>query len=74
MTAARRSPSWPPRSAASPATSPSDYEARDVPGRFYLYEVYARLGAFGEHLQTQSVHDFIAAIPTLSTTTPGSLV
>jgi quinol monooxygenase YgiN len=32
------------------------YEARDVPGRFYLCEVYASAAAFGEHLQTQPVH------------------
>ena len=34
------------------------YEARDVPGRFYLYEVYASAAAFGEHLQTHSQHDW----------------
>jgi quinol monooxygenase YgiN len=50
------------------------YEARDVPGRFYLYEVYASAAAFAEHLQTQPVHDFIAAVPALSTAQPGSLV
>jgi len=50
------------------------YEARDVQGRFYLYEVYASAAAFGEHLQTQPVHDFIAAVPALSTARPGSLV
>src|ERR1700729_592454 len=50
------------------------YEARDVPGRFYLHEVYASAAAFGEHLQTQPVHDFIAAVPALSTARPGSLV
>ena len=50
------------------------YEARDVPGRFYLYEVYASAAAFAEHLQTRPVHDFIAAVPALSTAQPGSLV
>ena len=50
------------------------YEARDVPGRFYLYEVYASAAAFAEHLQTQPVHDFIASVPALSTAQPGSLV
>ena len=50
------------------------YEARDIPGRFYLYEVYASAAAFAEHLQTQPVHDFIAAVPALSTAQPGSLV
>ncbi len=39
------------------------YEARMYPACFYLYEVYATAAAFGEHLQTQSVHDFIAAVP-----------
>jgi Antibiotic biosynthesis monooxygenase len=29
------------------------YEARDVPGRFYRYEVYASAAAFAEHLQTR---------------------
>jgi quinol monooxygenase YgiN len=28
------------------------YEARDAPGRFYLYEVYASAAASAEHLQT----------------------
>ena len=50
------------------------YEARDVPGRFYLYEVYASAAAFAEHLQTQPVHDFIASVPARSTGQPGSLV
>jgi quinol monooxygenase YgiN len=50
------------------------YEARDVPGCFYLCEVYASAAAFTEHLQTQPVHDFIAAVPALSTAQPGSLV
>ncbi len=50
------------------------YEARDVPGRFYHYEVYASAAAFGEHQQTQPVHGFIAAVPALSTARPGSLV
>jgi quinol monooxygenase YgiN len=45
-----------------------------VPGRFYLYEVYASAAAFAEHLQTQPVHDFIAAVPALTTAQPGSLV
>lgn len=50
------------------------YQARDTPGRFYLYEVYASAAAFDDHLQTQHVHDFIAAVPALSTARPGSLV
>jgi quinol monooxygenase YgiN len=50
------------------------YEARDVPGRFYLYEVYASAASFAEHLQTQPVHDFIASVPAFSTAQPGSLV
>jgi len=50
------------------------YEARDAPGRFYLYEVYASAAALAAHLQTQHVHDFIAAVPALSTAQPGSLV
>ena len=50
------------------------YEARDTPGRFYLYEVYADGAAFATHLQTDHVHTFIAAIPDLSTSDPGSLI
>lgn len=50
------------------------YEARDTPGRFYLYEVYTDAAAFDAHLKTGHVHAFISAIPTLSTGGPGSLV
>ncbi|MCU1647314.1 MAG: hypothetical protein JWN03_7589 [Nocardia sp.] len=49
------------------------YEARDIPGRFYLYEIYTNAAAFDAHLATDHVHDFIASIPTLSTGGPGSL-
>jgi quinol monooxygenase YgiN len=48
------------------------YQARDRPGRFYRYEGYASAAAFDEHLQTQHVLDFIAAVPALSTARPGS--
>ena len=50
------------------------YEARDTPGRFYLYEVYTDAAAFDAHLKTDHVHVFISAIPALSTGGPGSLV
>jgi quinol monooxygenase YgiN len=50
------------------------YEARDTPGRFYLYEVYSDAAAFAAHLQTDHVHTFISAIPDLSTGGPGSLI
>lgn len=50
------------------------YEARDTPGRFYLYEVYADAAAFAAHLKTDHVHAFISAIPDLSTGGPGSLI
>jgi quinol monooxygenase YgiN len=50
------------------------YEARDTPGRFYLYEVYTDAAAFATHLQTEHVHTFISAIPELSTGGPGSLI
>ena len=50
------------------------YEARDTPGRFYLYEVYIDAAAFATHLQTDHVHTFISAIPDLSTGGPGSLI
>ena len=50
------------------------YEARDTPGRFYLYEVYTDAAAFATHLQTEHVHTFISTIPDLSTGGPGSLI
>ena len=50
------------------------YQARDTQGRFYLYEVYTSAAAFDEHLQTQHVRNFIAAVPALSTAEPGSLI
>jgi autoinducer 2-degrading protein len=50
------------------------YEARDTPGRFYLYEVYTDAASFDAHLKTDHVHAFISAIPELSTGGPGSLV
>ena len=50
------------------------YEARDTPGRFYLYEVYTDAAAFDTHLKTDHVRAFISAIPALSTGGPGSLV
>jgi autoinducer 2-degrading protein len=50
------------------------YEARDTPGRFYLYEIYTDAAAFEAHLKTDHVHAFISAIPDLSTGGPGSLI
>ena len=50
------------------------YEARDTPGRFYLYEIYADAAAFAAHLKTDHVHAFISAIPNLSSGDPGSLI
>jgi quinol monooxygenase YgiN len=50
------------------------YQARDAKGRFYLYEIYASAAAFAEHLQTEHVHRFIASVPALSTSGPGSVV
>ena len=50
------------------------YQARDTQDRFYLYEVYASAAAFADHLQTRHVHNFIAAVPVLSTAQPGSLI
>jgi quinol monooxygenase YgiN len=50
------------------------YEARDTPGRVYLYEIYTDAAAFDAHLKTGHVHAFISAIPALSTGGPGSLV
>ena len=50
------------------------YEARDTPGRFYLYEVYTDSAAFATHLKTDHVHTFISSIPDLSTGGPGSLI
>jgi len=50
------------------------YEARDTPGRFYLYEIYTDAAAFDAHLKTDHVHAIITANPALSTGGPGSLV
>ncbi|MGW7006257.1 putative quinol monooxygenase [Streptomyces sp. NPDC054933] len=50
------------------------YEARDVTGRFYLYEVYTDAAAFAQHLRTEHVRAFIASIPSLSTGGPESLL
>ena len=50
------------------------YEARDTPGRFYLYEIYTDAAAFATHLTASHVHAFISAIPELSTGGPGSLI
>jgi quinol monooxygenase YgiN len=50
------------------------YEARDTPGRFYLYEIYTDAAAFDTHLKTDHVHAFISAIPALSTGGPGSFI
>ncbi|WP_420707875.1 putative quinol monooxygenase [Streptomyces sp. NRRL F-525] len=43
------------------------YEAGDVPGRFYLYEVYTEAATFAARPRAKHVHRFISAIPTLST-------
>jgi len=43
------------------------YQDHGHPGRFYLYEVYASLPAFRQHLRTAHVRRFIAALPTIST-------
>ena len=50
------------------------YEARDTPGRFYLYEIYSDAAAFDAHLKTGHVHRFISSSPELSTGGPGSLI
>lgn len=49
------------------------YEARDVPGRFYLCEIYDD-DAFDVHLRTSHVRAFISSIPALSTGGLGSLI
>ena len=43
------------------------YQDHGHPGRFYLYEVYANLPAFRQHLRTAHVRRFVAALPTVST-------
>ena len=43
------------------------YQDHGHPGRFYLYEVYANLPAFRQHLRTAHVRRFIAALPSFST-------
>jgi quinol monooxygenase YgiN len=50
------------------------YEARDIPGRFYLYEIYSSAAAFETRLATDHAHKFMASIPVLSMGGPGNLV
>jgi len=50
------------------------YVARDVEGRFYLYEVYTDAAAFEAHLHAEHVQNFIASIPSLSIGGPSDLV
>jgi quinol monooxygenase YgiN len=50
------------------------YEARDTPGRFYLYEIYTDAAALYAHLKNDHVHAFISASPALGTGGAGSLV
>ena len=50
------------------------YEARDAPGRFYLYEIYADTSAFRAHLTTDHVAHFFTELAQLSTADAQSLV
>ena len=50
------------------------YEARDVPGRFCLYEVYASAARVRRVPADPARARLIAAVPALSTAQPGSLV
>ena len=50
------------------------YEARDVEGRFYLYEIYTDAAPFDTHLHTEHVRRFIASLPALSIGGPSDLV
>jgi quinol monooxygenase YgiN len=50
------------------------YEADGIPGRFYLYEVFADADAFDEHLATDHVNEFRAALSSVSPSGPEDLV
>lgn len=49
------------------------YEARDLRGRFQLYEFYDNAAAFDDHSHTAHVREFIAPISAPSTGGPGEL-
>jgi quinol monooxygenase YgiN len=48
-------------------------EARDVEGRFPLFEVYTDAAAFDTHLRTEHVQNFIASLSSVSTASPADL-
>ena len=50
------------------------YEADHYPGRFYLYEIFADADAFEQHLATDHVKRFRAALSSVSPSGPGDLV
>ena len=50
------------------------YEADQVPGRFYLYEIFANANAFEEHLDTDQVREFRTGLPSVSPSGPADLV
>ena len=50
------------------------FEAEEFPGRFYLYEIFANADAFEEHLETDHVKEFRAALSSVSPSGPGDLV
>ena len=49
------------------------YEVDRIPGRFYLYEIFADAAAFEAHLATDHVKQFRAALPQVSTSGPTDL-
>ena len=49
------------------------YEARDIEGRFYLFEAYTDAAAFETHLRMPHVRQFIDALPSV-VRTPAELV
>jgi quinol monooxygenase YgiN len=50
------------------------YESDQVPGRFYLYEIFVDADAFEEHLETDHVREFRTALSFVSSSGPHDLV
>jgi quinol monooxygenase YgiN len=49
------------------------YETDGIPGKFFLYEVFADAEAFEVHLETDHVKEFRATLPSVSESGPNDL-
>jgi quinol monooxygenase YgiN len=50
------------------------YEVDQIPGRFYLYEIFANSDTFEQHLDTDHVKEFRKELPSVSSNGPDYLV